>query len=103
MANRRTSGTPRSHDRKDYWLEHIRRWERSGRSQAEYCRENGLNPQSFSSRISSMRKSAREEHDFVELTPMKEDGPLLEIRVEPDLRITVSVSPKFAHDMFRNG
>lgn len=33
--------------KRDKWAKHIGSWEESGKSQAEYCRENGLSPKLF--------------------------------------------------------
>ena len=37
------------------WINHIVDWQRSGTSQAVYCRQHGLNAKSFSSRLSEYR------------------------------------------------
>ena len=39
-----------------HWLTHIERWQRSGISQAAYCRQHGLNANSFTGRLSEFRK-----------------------------------------------
>ena len=39
-----------------HWLNHIERWQRSGLSQAAYCRKNNLNANSFTGRLSEFRK-----------------------------------------------
>ena len=41
-----------------YWLNHIERWQRSGLSQAAYCRQHDLNANSFTGRLSEFRKKA---------------------------------------------
>lgn len=38
------------------WLNHIDGWQRSGLSQAAYCRQHGLNANSFTGRLSEYRK-----------------------------------------------
>jgi hypothetical protein len=35
-------------DKKTYWLNHINQWRESGLTQAEYCRKENINYQSFS-------------------------------------------------------
>ena len=39
-----------------YWLTHIKDWQQSGLSQAGYCRQHGLNANSFTGRLSEFRK-----------------------------------------------
>ena len=39
-----------------YWLNHIEGWQRSGLSQAAYCRQYDLNANSFTGRLSEFRK-----------------------------------------------
>lgn len=41
-----------------HWLNHIEGWQRSGLSQAAYCRQHGLNATSFTGRLSEFRKKA---------------------------------------------
>ncbi len=41
-----------------HWLNHIERWQRSGLSQAAYCRQHNLNANSFTGRLSEFRKKA---------------------------------------------
>jgi hypothetical protein len=36
-----------------HWITHIEAWQRSGLSQAAYCRQQQLNAKSFSGRLSS--------------------------------------------------
>jgi len=41
-----------------HWLNHIEGWQRSGLSQAAYCRQHDLNANSFTGRLSEFRKKA---------------------------------------------
>ena len=41
------------------WLQHIETWQSSGQSQAAYCRQFGLNVNTFSARLSDYRRSQR--------------------------------------------
>lgn len=41
-----------------HWLKHIEDWQRSGLSQAAYCRQHDLNANSFTGRLSEFRKQA---------------------------------------------
>jgi hypothetical protein len=38
------------------WINHIEAWQRSGLKQAEYCRQQGLNDNTFGARLSDYRK-----------------------------------------------
>ena len=40
------------------WKQHIEGWQASGLSQAEYCRQNGLNANTFSGRLHHYRSQA---------------------------------------------
>jgi hypothetical protein len=46
MANRSSTRDPK---KEAFWREKLRNWQDSGLSQAEFCRNEGLNPNSFSS------------------------------------------------------
>jgi len=54
-----------------YWLNHLRNWETSGLSQAEYCRRSGISCKSFSSRKSVLKKkllsASSQEERFIPL------------------------------------
>ena len=52
-----------------YWLNHIEGWQRSGLSQAAYCRQHDLNANSFTGRLSEFRKQANSA--FSELIPVQ--------------------------------
>jgi len=38
------------------WINHIEAWQHSGLKQAEYCRQQGLNDNTFGARLSDYRK-----------------------------------------------
>lgn len=38
------------------WINHIEAWQRSGLKQSEYCRQQGLNDNTFGARLSDYRK-----------------------------------------------
>lgn len=40
-----------------HWVSHIEAWQRSGQSQASYCRQQGINHRTFAARLSDYRKS----------------------------------------------
>ena len=41
------------------WITHIEAWQRSGLKQAEYCRQQGLNDNTFGARLSDYRKEQK--------------------------------------------
>ena len=41
------------------WINHIEAWQRSGLKQAEYCRQQGLNDNTFGARFSDYRKEQK--------------------------------------------
>ena len=51
------------------WRRHIEAWQSSGLSQAEYCRQNGINVGTFAARLSDSRK--RPVADSVALVPVQ--------------------------------
>ena len=56
------------------WVKHIENWQRSGQSQAAYCREKGLNANTFAARLSDYRRNGRSD-----LAPS-----LIPIQIKPD-------------------
>jgi len=52
-----------------HWIAHIEGWQRSGLSQAAYCRQHNLNANSFTGRLSEFRKQAK--HSTPELIPVQ--------------------------------
>jgi hypothetical protein len=58
-----------------HWLKHIEAWQRSGLSQAAYCRQASINANSFSGRLSEFR--AQGMSALPELIPVqiKDDEP----------------------------
>lgn len=53
---------------REEWAEHLAAWERSGLGQEAYCRENGLNPTSFSAWKTKLR-DRQENIPLVEIRP----------------------------------
>ena len=51
------------------WKNHIEEWQASGLSQAEYCRQHGLNANTFSGRLSHHR--SQEKLRQTELIPVQ--------------------------------
>ena len=62
-----------------YWLTHIKDWQRSGLSQAAYCRQHDLKANSFSGRLSEFRK--QEGFAPAELIP-------IQVKVEEESSLT---------------
>jgi hypothetical protein len=52
-----------------YWEWHQRRWERSGLTQAEYCRKEGIALTSFSNWRSKLMSSMAQCSEFIEIQP----------------------------------
>jgi hypothetical protein len=74
--------------RRQFWARHLQRWERSGLSQAEYCRRHQISAAAFAwwktrSTLTREappgtipREACRPHGSFVELTPADEGGPV---------------------------
>lgn len=97
-------------ERREYWAEHLKRCAESGLSQAEYCRQTGLRHSSFTYWKSALRSESttREESEFVEIPiSSKVRGVsgrgLVELRLEDDYRLTLSVSPELLRQLFGKG
>ena len=56
------------------WKQHIKGWQASGLSQAEYCRQHGLNTNTFSGRLSHHR--SQEKLRQPELIPVQVQQPI---------------------------
>lgn len=52
----------------EYWLEHIRKWQESGLSKAEYCRQNDLTKHLFYYRCQRLRPASPDEGTVVPLS-----------------------------------
>lgn len=44
-----------------HWWSHIEAWQKSGLSQAAYCRQHQLNSRTFAARLSDYRRATEEE------------------------------------------
>lgn len=64
-----------------HWLCHIEAWQRSGLSQAVYCRQHQLNSRTFAARLSDYRRSTEEEKPV--LIPVTIKGASGELIPEP--------------------
>lgn len=66
-----------------FWKDHIEAWQASGLTQAAYCRQQRLNPGTFSSRLREYRAS-----------PAVGEAPgLIPIRLEPEVASLALPSP----------
>ncbi|MDO9105292.1 MAG: IS66 family insertion sequence element accessory protein TnpB [Methylovulum sp.] len=52
-----------------HWKNHIGTWQSSGLTQAAYCRQSGLNPNAFSSRLHAFR--SQDEAESPTLIPVQ--------------------------------
>ena len=57
-----------------HWKNHIEIWQSSGLSQAAYCRQNGLNAQTFSGRLHKFR--SQDAVGLPALIPIQIQAPL---------------------------
>ena len=57
---------PEPSARQDFWSEHIARYEQSGLSRPEYCRQNGLKFSTFKSWRYQLNKRAKRKRDYIE-------------------------------------
>jgi hypothetical protein len=60
----------RTRTTRKYWQRHHRRWEKSGMTQAGYCRKEGISLPSFSNWRSKLLNGDRECSNFIELEPV---------------------------------
>jgi len=51
----------------DYWTEHIRKWQDSGLSKAEYCRQNQLTKHAFHYWFKKLQRVAQDQGSIVPL------------------------------------
>ncbi len=70
------------------WTAHLEGWERSGLSQAEYCRREKLDPATLG-RWKKKLSHPGHEHGFVELTPPATRRALLELTVDENGRASL--------------
>jgi hypothetical protein len=92
------SNDTKTSTKKGYWLRHHKRWERSGISQAEYCRKEGIPLSSFTNWRSKLSRGCGESADFVEVAPLHlpPAGAYLELVIPSvgTLRIPESIRPE---------
>ncbi len=90
------------------WNHHIEAWQASGLSQAAYCRHQGLNPNTFSSRLRAHR--AWSQHTDQALIPVRielptptatSEGVVLRMRQGHRLELSAAVSPRWLAELLQ--
>jgi hypothetical protein len=89
------------------WWRHVKTWRESGMSQADYCRQQGLNPKTFS-------KWARSEHPVdpnapIEVIPVQvtpslpatEAAVVLKLAQGIQLELSTTVSPRWLAELLQ--
>ncbi len=90
-----------------HWIKHIEAWQRSGLSQAAYCRQHQLNAKSFSGRLKHYREQGLSTRP--KLIPVQvnkeERQPLPQVLVLTvqgcRLELPVTVSPEWLSQLMR--
>ena len=91
------------------WKNHIEEWQASGLSQAEYCRQHGLNVNTFSGRLShhrSLEKSRQPELIPVQVQPVPAvsvaaAGPVVLSHRQYRLEFPAAVSPRWLAELLQ--
>ena len=98
---RKDNTEQRKKSKDDFWQKHLDQWKKSGLSQSEYSRQNGINKNSFAwakRRLSGKAKADRTPV-FLEIpvqakTAAADSGNLIELRIEDDQSICLRLSQK---------
>jgi hypothetical protein len=90
----------------EHWKNHIEAWQASGLSQAAYCRQHGLNANTFSGRLRAYRclpKPAVPELIPVQLQPMASPSGTLLLRLPrgQQLELPATVSPRWLAELLQ--
>ena len=79
------------------WIKHIETWQRSGLKQSEYCRQQGLNSNTFGARLSDYRK--QQSGTLPALIPVQVHAPVMGAMVlkhakghQVDLPVSISAA-----------
>lgn len=88
------------------WQKHIEAWQSSGLSQAAYCRQHGLNPNSFSGRLHhfrSRKKAQNLELIPVQVQPVPTASGVMVLRHAKghQLELPVTVSPRWLAELLQ--
>jgi len=91
------------------WKNHIEAWQSSGLSQAEYCRQHGLNANTFSGRLSHHRSQEKPRQSGlipvqVQSAPAASDaaaGPVVLSHRQYRLEFPAAVSPRWLAELLQ--
>ena len=91
------------------WKNHIEEWQASGLSQADYCRQHGLNANTFSGRLSHHRSQEKPRQPElipvqVQPVPVAQDaaaGPVVLWHRQQRLEFTAAVSPRWLAELLQ--
>ena len=91
------------------WWRHVEAWRASGLSQADYCRQQGLNPKTFSAwarRALPLDKDAPLEVIAVQVTPsaptaIADTNVILRLAHGAQLELSTAVSPHWLAELLR--
>jgi transposase-like protein len=91
------------------WQRHVEAWRESGLSQADYCRQQGLNPKTLSAwsrRALPIDKSAPLEIIAVQVTPsapavITETSLILRLAHGAQLELSTEVPPRWLAELLR--
>jgi hypothetical protein len=92
------------------WCRHVEAWRESGLNQANYCRQQGLNPKTFSAwtrRALPLDKNTSGDVVFVPVTPSppaaKAEASVIMLRFPhgAQLELSTEVSPRWLAELLR--
>jgi hypothetical protein len=87
-----------------HWKKHIETWQSSGLSQAAYCRQQGLNAQSFSSQLHTFRSQRTVEPPTLIPVQIKHPPPgpmVLHLDQGHRLELPSSISAQWLAELLR--
>jgi hypothetical protein len=92
------------------WCRHVEAWRESGLNQADYCRQQGLNPKTFSAwarRALPVDKNTSQDVVFVPVTPSPPaataEASVIMLRFPhgAQLELSTAVSPRWLAELLR--
>jgi len=91
------------------WQQYVKAWRESGLSQADYCRQQGLNPKTFSAwarRALPVDKDTPLEIIAVQVTPsapvvITETNLILQLAHGAQLELSTAVPPRWLAELLR--
>jgi len=89
------------------WWRHVKTWRESGMSQADYCRQQGLNPKTFSKWVRCeypVDKTAPLEVIPIQVTPTlptAEAAVVLKLTHGVQLELSTAVSPRWLAELLQ--